>query len=129
MKNRKNALKSRKKQWRWKLLGYISKDSVCPDCGEKSLILFDRYDAWACMSCLEWLDDVCGEPGCPYCSMRPPTPYDAYELEYINGDPTSLKKRWRCDNYQHKAGGMARHEARRQQHFIWKESRELLPRP
>ncbi len=129
MKNRKKALKSRKKQWRWKLLGYISKDSVCPDCGEKSLILFDRYDAWACMSCLEWLDDVYGEPGCPYCSMRPPTPYDAYELEYINGEPASLKKRWRCDNYQHKAGGMARHEARRQQHFIWKESRELLPRP
>lgn len=129
MKNRKNALKSRRKQLRWKQLGYISTESICPICGAKSLIQFDQYDAWACMSCLEWLDEVCGDPDCPYCSMRPPTPYDAYERNSIGGTSAILKKRWRCDNYQHKTNGMIRHKARRQQHIIWKESKELLPKP
>lgn len=121
MKNRKNYLKARRRKLKWKQLGYISPNGVCPNCGETSLIQFDRYDAWACMSCMEWLDAACGDPDCPYCSIRPETPYDAYVL---NGADAGLRKRWRCDNYQHKANGMARRETRRQQHIIiWKEGK------
>jgi len=113
MKNRKNYLKARKKQLKWKQLGYLSTESICPLCGAKSLIQFDRYDAWACMSCLEWLDPACGDPNCPFCSMRPPTPYEAYWQNDIEAGSASIKKRWRCDNYQHKTNGMVKHEARR----------------
>ena len=129
MKNRKNDLKARKKYFQWKQLGYIAKDSICPICGEKSLIEFDRYDAWACMSCLEWLDAACGDPKCPYCSMRPSTPYEAFDLYSSEAGRAGIKKRWRCDNYHHKTNGMARHETRRLQHSIWKESQELLLKP
>ncbi len=121
MRNRKNYLKSRKRRLKWSQLGYISEDSVCPNCGEKSLIQFDRYDAWACMSCLEWLDTACSDPDCPYCSLRPQTPYEAYWLYDIGAGRAGLKKRWRCDNYQHKTDGMTKHETRKQQHIIWKE--------
>lgn len=123
MKNRKNYLKARKKRLKWKQLGYISGESVCPLCGEKSLIQFDRYDSWACMSCLEWLDPTCGDPDCPYCSIRPATPYEAYALTELGAGQAGLQKRWRCDNYQHKANGMEKHMARRRQHVLWKESK------
>lgn len=129
MKNRKNALKARKKQLKWKQLGYISTESVCPICGAKSLIQFDRYDAWACMSCLEWLDAACGDPKCPFCSIRPSTPYEAYDRIDSEADNAAIKKRWRCDNYQHKTNGMTKHATRRRQHIIWKDARELLPKP
>lgn len=48
MKNRKNYLKARKKQFKWSQLGYISKDTLCPFCGGNTLIQIYKYDAWAC---------------------------------------------------------------------------------
>ena len=126
MKNRKNYLKSRKKQFKWTQLGYISKDSICPICGGKSLIQFDKYDSWACMSCFEWLDPACGDPDCPYCSQRPRTAYEAYWLNDIEAGSSHLRKQWRRENYQHKTNGMLRHNTQRQQYYIWKESEELL---
>ena len=72
MKNRKNYLKARKKQFKWSQIGYVSKDSICPLCGGKTLVQIDKYDSWACPACGEWLDEACGDPDCPYCSMRPP---------------------------------------------------------
>lgn len=115
MKNRKNYLRARKRKLKWTQLGCISQNGACPICGEKALIQFDQYDAWACMSCMEWLDEACGDPQCPYCSIRPETPYDACVL---NGTDAGLKKRWRCDNYQHKTDGRAKHEKRRKQYIL-----------
>lgn len=121
MKNRKNYLRARRRKRKWTQLGYISPNGICPLCGEKALIQFDQYDAWACMSCMEWLDEACGDPECPYCSIRPSTPYDAYIL---NDTDAGIKKRWRCDNYQHKIHGMIKHETRRQKQLLWEESHE-----
>lgn len=121
MKNRKNYLRARRRKRKWTQLGYISPNGICPLCGEKALIQFDQYDAWACMSCMEWLDEACGDPECPYCSIRPSTPYDAYIL---NDTDAGIIKRWRCDNYQHKIHGMIKHETRRQKQLLWEESHE-----
>lgn len=122
MKNRKNYLKARKKQFKWKQFGFISDNQICPNCGAKTMVLFDRYDAWACMSCLEWKEPACGDPKCPFCSIRPQTPYDAYHLNDVGAGSAEQKKRWRRDNYQHKTNGMIKHHRQRQQHDLWKES-------
>lgn len=109
MKNRKNYLKARKKRFKWSQLGYIAKDSVCPICANKPLIQLDQYDSWACIFCNIWLDEACGDPDCPYCSIRPQTPYEAYELADLEAGSAGRRKRWRCDNYQHKTDGMKKH--------------------
>ncbi len=113
MKNRKNYLKARKKQLKWFQLGWVVKDSICPICGEKPLIQFDRYDSWGCISCNEWLDEACDDLNCPYCSIRPKTPYEAYFIIDTEIGSAGLRKRWRCDNYQHKTNGMKKHMRRR----------------
>ncbi|EOS23635.1 MAG: hypothetical protein K1W27_01200 [Lachnospiraceae bacterium] len=113
MKNRRNYLKARKKQFKWSQLGYVSKDALCPLCGANTLVQIDKYDSWACPSCGEWLDEACGDPDCPYCSLRPQTAFEAYALADVEAGSAGLKKRWRCDNYQHKTNGRKRHERRR----------------
>lgn len=57
MKNRKNYLKARKKQFKWNLIGGYS-DSECPICGKKTTL---QFDAWCCISCNEWLEDACND--------------------------------------------------------------------
>lgn len=65
MKSRKNYLKARKKQFQWSYIGWVVKDSICPICSGSPLVLIDQYDAWACISCNEWLDKACDDPDCP----------------------------------------------------------------
>ena len=113
MKNRKNYLKYRKNQFKWKLIGWHS-ESVCAKCGEQAVYHIYKYDAWCCVSCNEWFDKACSDPNCPFCSKRPETPYEAYLLlADAKMNDAGKRKRWRCDNYQHKTDGMRRHENRK----------------
>lgn len=111
MKNRRNYLKSRKKQFKWKLMGWHS-ESVCSKCGQKTIYYIDKYDAWCCASCNEWLDEPCSDPDCPFCSGRPETPYEAYVLLDMDAGSAGRRKFWRCENYRHKADGMRKHKKR-----------------
>lgn len=117
MRNRKKYLKARRKQFKWSRIGYVSKESVCPLCGGKSLVQIDKYDSWACMSCFEWLDAACGDPDCPYCSQRPETAAEAFFMIDVEAGSAGTKKQWRRNNYQHKTNGRIRHETRRSQPY------------
>ncbi len=112
MKNRKNYLKARKKRLKWQQLCQHS-DSSCPWCGQESVYWFERYDARCCITCNEWLDEPCGDPNCPFCSKRPQTPNEAYEMEDFEAESAGGRKDWRRKNYQHKADGLKRHIKRR----------------
>lgn len=114
MKNRKNYLKFRKNQFKWKLIGWHFPEAVCENCGQKTIYHIYRYDAKCCVSCNEWLEEACSDPDCPFCSGRPKTPYEAWYLADIEAGSAGMRKRWRCDNYQHKADGMRRHKRRRE---------------
>ena len=121
MKNRKNYLKFRKKQFKWGLIGFHT-GSVCSKCGQKTKYLFYKYDAVCCISCNEWLEEACSDPDCPFCSSRPETPYEAYYLEDIEAGSAEEKKRWRRDNYQHKTDGMIKHNKRKTVVTDWKDT-------
>lgn len=112
MKNRKNYLKARKKQFKWKLIGDFS-NSKCPKCGQESILHFYKYDAWCCISCNEWLENICDDPNCPLCYGRPKTPYEAYYLIDIEVGSAGERKNWRRYNYQHKIDGMRKHQKKR----------------
>lgn len=101
MKNRKNYLKARKKQFKWKFIGWNS-DYECPKCGKKTILHIYQYDARCCTSCNEWLEDICSDPECPFCSKRPLTPYEAYYTIETDIGSAGRKKDWRRENYQHK---------------------------
>jgi len=124
MKNRKNYLKARQKQFKWTQFGYRAIDYPCPNCGADTMIFFDQYDAWACMSCLEWAEPACGEPSCPFCRIRPKNPYEAYHLNDTEAMSAERKKRWRRDNYQHKTDGMHKHHTKKQYYHTLKEAKE-----
>ena len=88
--------------------------SVCNICGQNTKYLIHKYDALCCISCNEWLEKACSNPECPFCSGRPETPYEAYYLlSEAEIGSAGRKKRWRCDNYQHKTDGMRKHIKRR----------------
>lgn len=49
-------------------------EPTCPHCGvaaERS----EEHDAYYCPACNRWLEGKCGDPGCEFCSERPPRPY------------------------------------------------------
>ena len=56
MRNRKNALKYRKKI-QWEQIAYYL-DTKCPKCSQKTVWQVYEYDAKCCILCNEWLDDV-----------------------------------------------------------------------
>ena len=116
MKNRKNYLKARKKQFKMSQIGWVINEK-CPECEEKAMILIYKHDALACMACNEWKDKACDDPKCPLCSTRPQTPYEVY-WNYEAGVNSSLeRKQWRRFNYQHKQDGARRHVNK----YKWKE--------
>ena len=98
---------ARKKQYKWKQIGMFS-DRKCKICGNSTLIQIYKYDAWACITCNEWLDKVCGSENCPFCSKRPETPYEAYWKEDTEIGSAGERKHWRRLNYQHKKAGEKR---------------------
>ena len=52
----------------------------CPFCEADSVFLIHAYDAEGCLSCDQWLEDVCQDPACPFCANRPATPSGALFL-------------------------------------------------
>lgn len=113
--NRKKYLRNKAKVKKMNKYGMWMKYAECPECGEESLFNFDKYDAVCCMSCDIWIDKVCGEPDCPYCSGRPAAPSEALYMEnevyYLKGED---RKCWLRQNYQHKNNGKIHHARKRE---------------
>jgi hypothetical protein len=36
----------------------------------------EKWDAYACQQCDEWLENCCDDPECSFCPTRPATPSD-----------------------------------------------------
>jgi hypothetical protein len=50
----------------------------CPDCN--NLISYsEKYDAYFCPTCDEWLESKCSDPECIYCPQRPEKPNEGTE--------------------------------------------------
>lgn len=76
------------------------------------MIQIYKYDAWACITCNEWLDKTCDDINCPFCSNRPGTPYEACWRENMEAGSAGRRKHWRRLNYQHKKVGETRKKFR-----------------
>lgn len=109
MKN--NSLEKHKK--RWKLLGNYLNEK-CPKCEQKTVLFMDKYDARCCTLCNEWIDDVCGDASCLFCSQRPQTPYEEVYYYEEKRNTSEYGKHWRRENYQHKTNGMKRHNIKKE---------------
>lgn len=113
--NRKKYLRNKAKIKKMNKYGIWIKYAECPECGEESQFYFYRYDAVCCMSCDIWIDKACVDPNCPFCSIRPDTPYDALYLEnevyYMEGEDRKLLRR---QNYQNKNDGKEHHLRKRE---------------
>lgn len=108
MNKRMKLKKARKKQHNWKCIGMFS-DKKCDKCGKATLIQIYKHDAWACITCNEWLEDACDSDECPFCSGRPKTPYEVYWNTDFEINSSANRKYWRCSNYQHKKQGEIKH--------------------
>ena len=51
------------------LAGWID-STVCGMCGNRR-IYHDKYDAFFCAQCNQWLEEACSDPGCEFCAARP----------------------------------------------------------
>lgn len=51
--------------------GFIDESSH--SCGARR-VYYDDFDAYFCPECNEWLEHVCSDALCSYCSNRPPSP-------------------------------------------------------
>ncbi len=52
--------------------GWID-EKPCPTCS-KATAYYDRFDAFFCDYCNNWLDSNCGDSTCEYCKNRPDKP-------------------------------------------------------
>ncbi len=95
-------------QQKWYELGSYLNEK-CQKCGQKILFMY-QYDAHCCILCNEWLDSVCDDPNCSFCSQRPQTPYEAYYKIEIPFD----RKSWRQEKYGHKTNGTKRHKKKKE---------------
>ena len=112
MKNREYNKKSREARLIWEKIGQLT-DTPCPLCGQMNKIYIYKYDALACISCNEWLEEACTDPMCSFCVGRPETPYEVYWREKESPSDYSEIKKWRRDNYSHKENGKLKHEKKR----------------
>jgi predicted RNA-binding Zn-ribbon protein involved in translation (DUF1610 family) len=47
----------------------------CPDCN--NLVSYaEKYDAYYCPTCNEWLEQKCSDPECTFCPNRPANPVE-----------------------------------------------------
>lgn len=109
MNSREHNQKSRQARLIWERIGQFT-DTPCPLCGQLNKIYIYKYDALACISCNEWLEEACTDPMCSFCAGRPETPYEVYWREKESPSDYSEIKKWRQDNYSHKERGRLRHE-------------------
>ena len=52
--------------------GFVA-DDVCSKCGTKQ-IYYEKYDAYFCPTCNQWLENTCPDPKCDFCTKRPSKP-------------------------------------------------------
>lgn len=52
--------------------GFIC-DEKCKKCNNP-LIYYEKYDAFFCAYCNEWVEEKCENPYCEYCKNRPDRP-------------------------------------------------------
>lgn len=43
----------------------------CQICIKKVTGYNERYDAYYCKKCMEWLENACDDPKCEFCPNRP----------------------------------------------------------
>ena len=55
--------------------GFIADWTNCSTC-EDLVVYSDKYDAAFCPSCNEWLESICSDPTCGFCTERPQKPLD-----------------------------------------------------
>ena len=55
-----------------RICGFIC-DEICSVCGCLQ-IHHDKFDAYFCPQCNEWLEVKCGDPDCEYCKDRTEKP-------------------------------------------------------
>lgn len=46
----------------------------CRACGAAG-VRVENFDAYACLSCVVWLEERCGDATCSFCFARPARPY------------------------------------------------------
>jgi methionyl-tRNA synthetase len=54
--------------------------NTCPDCHELKTY-HSQHDTFYCENCDQWLEDTCGDAGCPYCTGRPSRPSQVTKRE------------------------------------------------
>ncbi|MDO5156975.1 MAG: hypothetical protein Q4D51_13535 [Eubacteriales bacterium] len=109
MTKREKQIKAREQKKKWSQIGFLDEGRSCPICEKNNMIFIVQYDARACIDCNEWLEEVCDEEQCPYCSGRPATPYEVYWNTDFEAGSSQMRKMWRRDNYSHKMKGVRRH--------------------
>ena len=57
-------------------------EKACDRCGEK-IVRNERHDSYLCSSCDEWLEKVCRDKECEFCSDRPVSPSEALKNAHI----------------------------------------------
>lgn len=105
MTNREKKQKIRNKHLKWLQIGMFSENRRCPFCEGRNIIQIYKHDAWACIDCNKWLEEICDDEMCTYCKGRPDTPYEVYWNTDIEIGSSHFKKMWRRNNYQHKKRG------------------------
>lgn len=52
------------------------------------MVYSGAFDATVCLSEDRWDESLCSDPGCDFCSQRPPKPSDAADLglEDVSGE-------------------------------------------
>jgi len=54
----------------------MPKVPVCQVDIKHKVVLIEKYDAYACLECNTWLEDICDDTDCLFCSNRPNKPRD-----------------------------------------------------
>ena len=50
----------------------------CPDCKKWMTMGYnDEYDTYFCKGCKNWLEDICDDSDCEYCTLLHPRPKNA----------------------------------------------------
>lgn len=50
-------------------------------CGWSAVNYSEKYDAYYCPLCCEWVDNKCADPGCVFCVNRPSRPMEEWYIK------------------------------------------------
>lgn len=59
---------------------YLRRDMAtkCEKCGQSG-VRIEKVDAYACLKCDVWLEKLCSDPRCEFCTIRPDKPSEMRE--------------------------------------------------